>query len=163
MVPWHVDAIGGVMRLLPAEVPAARDQHTRIALRPRWERARRDLLVSLAMPFSVVVLCACMLGAIATAPDRYPWPVLALLLAAAAPAAAHAWWLRGPGLVEPSAWPKVAFVVCGVQVLVAGIPCVGIAAGAASAAGQVVAGVSFTVCWVCVVVSTMASRRAVRA
>lgn len=73
-----------------------------------------------------------------------------------------AWWLRGRGVLEPSAWPKVAFVVCGGQVLVAGIPCIGIAAGAASSAGQVVASVLFVLCWVCLVLSTVAARRAVQ-
>lgn len=151
------------MGLLPAGVPGVRDQRAWLALRPRWERARRDLTVSLAMPCTIVVLCAVMLGMIATGPGRYPWPVVALLFGAVAPAAGYAWWLRGRGMVAPSGWPKVAFVVCGVQVLLAAIPCVGVAAGTASAAGQVVAGLSFTLCWVCLVVSTVAARRAVKA
>jgi uncharacterized membrane protein YtjA (UPF0391 family) len=150
------------MRLLPAEVPEVRDHRTRVALQPRWGRVRRDLTVSLAMPFSVVVLCAGVLGLAATGPGGYPLPSVALLPAAVAPAAVYAWWLRGRGVLEPAAWPRVAFVVSGVQVLVAVIPSMGIAAGAASAAGQVVAGVLFVLCWVCLVVSTVAARRAVR-
>jgi hypothetical protein len=118
--------------------------------------------MSLAMSFSVVVLCAGMLGLVATGPGEYPWPVVALLFAAVAPAAVYAWWLRGRGLSEPSVWPKVAFVVGGVQLLVAGIPSMGIATSAASGAGQVVAGVLFMLCWACLAVSTVAARRAVQ-
>lgn len=151
------------MRFLPAEVPGTRDQRARIALRPRWDRTRRHLAVSLAMPVSVTVFCAGMLGLAATGLGAYPWPVLALLLAAAAPAAVYAGTLRGRGVLVPSDWPRTAFVVGGVQLLVAVIPCAGIATANASATGKVLAGALFVLCWVCLAVSVVTARRALQA
>lgn len=144
-------------------MPGVRDPRAANVLWPRWARTRRALMVSLAMPLSIAVLCAGMLGMVATGPDAYPWPVLALLAGAVAPAAVHTWWLRGRGLTAPSDWPKVAFVVCAVQLLLAGIPCVGIASGTASTAGKTVAGLLFMLCWVCLVVAPLAARRAILA
>lgn len=143
-------------------MPATRDQRARLALGPRWVRTRRCLTVSLAMPTLVAVLCAGMLALAATGPGGYPWPVLVLLLGALAPAAVYAGSLRGRGVLAPSDWPKTAFVVCGVQLLVAAIPCAGIATATASAAGKVLAAVSFVLCWACLAVSVVAARRALQ-
>lgn len=162
MVPWRVDTAGGVMRVLPPQIPAIRAGRTGDALQGRWPGVRRSLLISMAMPVLVAMLCLGMLGAAATGPDVFPWLVTALWLGSLLPAAVYVWWLRGAGLTDPPDWPRLAFVVCGVQMLVGAIPCVGAATALASSAGRGVAGGLFVLTSVCGAVSVVAARRAVR-
>jgi hypothetical protein len=114
------------------------------------------------MPATVAVLCVGMVVTAATGPGAFPGLVSVLPLGALLPAVGFGWWLRGSGLLDPPAWPRVAFVVSGVQLLVGAIPCVGVAVGLASPAGRGVAGGLFVLTWVCAAVSVVAARRAGR-
>ncbi|MPZ86248.1 MAG: hypothetical protein GEV28_40115 [Actinophytocola sp.] len=148
------------MPLLPIGTPAVLDPRAEAVLRPRWQNARRHLLLSVTMPCLVVVLCAAMLGLTAGGPDGFlSWATI-LLLGALAPAVVFLWWIGRDGILEPAAWLRVTFVVSGTQLLVGVIPCLGVAINATSGAARVVAGGLFVLTWVCGAVCGMAARRA---
>jgi hypothetical protein len=151
------------MPILPRTLPALLDPQVEPVLQPRWSITRRHLMLSMAMPGLVVVLCAVMLALTVGAPGGFPGWASVLLLGALAPAVAFAWWLRRGGVAEPAGWVRAAVVVPGVQLILGVIPCLGVATTAGSGSGAAVAGVLFALTWVCGAVCVVAARRAQRA
>jgi hypothetical protein len=131
-------------------------------LRPRWQGARRQLLLSVTMSGLVVVLCASMLGLTASGPEGFLWWATVLLAGALAPAGAFVWWIARSGVLEPASWLRAAFIVSGTQLLVGVIPCLGVAINASSGAAGAVAGSLFPLTWVCGAVCAVTAHRAHR-
>ncbi|GAB3478328.1 hypothetical protein FB471_5556 [Amycolatopsis cihanbeyliensis] len=101
-------------------------------LRPRWARARSYLVAGLVVcPLMFVLTCLSMMS-IAVAGRGVSWWLVLPVVGAALPAAIVLGSLRSL-LYEPPRWGRAAFLTGGCQLLLGGIPGVGMAMNAGTA------------------------------
>ncbi|SFB16401.1 hypothetical protein SAMN05216266_105308 [Amycolatopsis marina] len=145
---------------VPSLIPGVVDRHILHVLQPRWARARSYLLVALAGVPLLILLSSALLVAVAAA-HEFAWWLVLPLLGSALPALVLAARLSTLTL-EPHRWLKAAFLTAGCQLLIGGIPAVGMAVNAGSGGASAAATVAFLAQWALLVLGCVFAYRASR-
>lgn len=146
--------------LVPSLLPGVADRHVAHVLQPRWSRARSLLLAGLiACPVLFALSCVLLVGTAVSA--GLVWWLVLPLLGSGIPAVVVALRLHRL-ILEPHRWLPSAFLVCGVQLLLGGIPATGMAFGAVSGTASAVVTGTFVTQWIVLALSCVFAYRASR-